>query len=265
MAAMATTLTFHQHLAGLERAAGRLAYHAARADLGISVPTCPGWTVTDLLRHQSMVHRWATANVLGAGSGTDESRGDANDTAAGAGDLVDDFTDGYRALSNALVQADPDLEAMVFLNDAPAPRHFWARRQCHETTIHAVDALSAEFRRVPTSEECAIERGFALDGIDELLAGFVTRDPTGIFPASGRTIAVVPSDSDRAWTMTAEENLVTTPQAVSAPAVSGADTTFTGTAAQLYLGLWNRGDEVAETGEPGVLERWRATENVTWS
>ena len=41
------------------------------------------------------------------------------------------------------LEAPVDLEAFVFLNDAPAPRQFWARRQCHETTIHAVDMSGA--------------------------------------------------------------------------------------------------------------------------
>lgn len=253
---MATTLTFQKHLAGLERAAGRLAYHAARADRDASVPTCPGWTVTDLLVHQSAVHRWATANVLGDG----ESTPTEDDVLAAAGnDLVDYFTEGYRALSNALVQADPDLEAKVFLLDAPAPRDFWARRQCHETTIHAVDALSASLGRVPTSEECAIDRGFALDGIDELLTGFVPRGATRMFPGSGHTIAVTPTDSDQAWTLTADDKLVTT-----RGASGDADAVFAGTAAGLFLGLWNRGSEIAETGDAGALDLWRATEHVTW-
>jgi len=43
------------------------------------------------------------------------------------------------------------------------------------------------------------------------------------------------------------------------------DATITGTAAELYLALWNRGDAVAGTGRPGVLEQWHATQRVRWS
>ena len=44
-----------------------------------------------------------------------------------------------------------------------------------------------------------------------------------------------------------------------------ADATFSGTAAQLYLGLWNRGDEVTATGRPDMLDRWRTVQRVRWS
>lgn len=252
---MATTLSFEQHLAGLERAAGRFAYHAARTDGGAAVPTCPGWTLDDLVVHVSVVHRWAEANLCGQRDG-----GPDEDDVRAAADLVDYFRDGYLALSSTLAQADPDVDAHVFLLDAPAPRDFWARRQCHETTIHAVDALSAALGRVPDAEECAIDVAFALDGIDELLAGFAPRHPTRILPGSGQTIAVTPTDGDRAWTIRSDEKLVTTQGAEP-----GADTVFSGTAAQLYLGLWNRGDEITETGRTGALGLWRNTEHVTWS
>ena len=62
-----------------------------------------------------------------------------------AADPLDWLGDGAIDLVTALVRAPDDLEAPVFLHDAPAPREFWARRQCHETTIHAVDALAARW------------------------------------------------------------------------------------------------------------------------
>ena len=36
---------------------------ASAADLSAAVPTCPGWTVTRLVRHTGIVHRWATQIV----------------------------------------------------------------------------------------------------------------------------------------------------------------------------------------------------------
>ena len=64
----------------------------------------------------------------------------------------------------------------MFLADAPSPRCFWARRQCHETTIHAVDALSASLGRYPVAADASwIGTELALDGIDELLTGFLPR------------------------------------------------------------------------------------------
>ncbi|MGH3358677.1 MAG: hypothetical protein ACRDO7_07720 [Nocardioidaceae bacterium] len=47
--------------------------------------------------------------------------------------------------------------------------------------------------------------------------------------------------------------------------VEDADATFAGTAAQLYLGIWNRGEELTTSGIPGVLEAWRSDQQVRWS
>jgi hypothetical protein len=33
----------------------------------------------------------------------------------------------------------------------------------------------------------------------------------------------------------------------------------------LYLGLWNRGEELAATGNPDVLDQWRRDMRVRWS
>lgn len=43
---------------------GLLGDAAARAGLAADVPTCPGWTVRDLLPHIGGIHRWA-ATVVG--------------------------------------------------------------------------------------------------------------------------------------------------------------------------------------------------------
>lgn len=256
MTVMATTLSFQHHLAGLERAAGRFAYHASRASGETQVPTCPEWTLNDLIVHLCIIHRWAAENLRGRRHGKPTE--DQVRHAAGDEGLVAYFRNGYRDLSNALAQADPDLEAMVFLNEAPPPREFWARRQCHETTMHAVDALATALGRVPAAEECSIDTGIAVDGIDELLTGFVTRQPTEMLPGSGHTISIETTDARWAWTVRAEDKLVTTQGAAAVP-----DTVFSGTAAQLYLGLWNRGEEIVETGDSHVLELWRDSERIT--
>ena len=46
-----------------------------------------------------------------------------------------------------------------------------------------------------------------------------------------------------------------------------ADLTISGTASDLYLLLWNRGDEarVALEGDRGLLDMWREKATVTWA
>ena len=42
-----------------------MAAAVAGADPDGTVPTCPEWTVRDLVRHMGGVHRWATGFVRG--------------------------------------------------------------------------------------------------------------------------------------------------------------------------------------------------------
>ena len=206
-----------------------------------------------------MVHRWAAAHVRGDDPDAVPTETDILKTAT---DLVGFYHEGLTALVDALRTAPPDIEAMTFLNDAPAPREFWARRQAHETTIHMVDALAASLGRVPTVEEAGVEPALAADGIDELLRGFMTRGRSKLYDGTEFTIAVTPTDLERSWVVNVAERLTVEPGDQPGDA---ADATITGSAAALYLALWNRSDRVDTAGRADVLDRWRATQRVTWN
>ncbi len=261
---MPTSLTFDQHLDVIRSSGDRLADLASSVDESTPVPTCPAWTIRQLLAHQTMVHRWATANITGADPETLPSQ---TEIASSVGDIVGYYRNGLDLLTAALAEAKPDLDARTFLNDAPAPRHFWARRQAHETTMHMVDALSATLGRSPTAAEAAIAPNVAVDGIDELLCGFFTRGRSKLFAGEEFSVLVGPTDGERGWLVRVAERLTTEPARVvgeAGPAGDDTAVTLTGTAAELYLGLWNRGDELAVSGRPDLLERWRAVQRVTW-
>lgn len=260
-------LSLDQHCTAITNAVERLTADAAAAGLEAAVPTCPGWSVRDLLAHLGMVHRWATAHVTGNGAGQQRT---ATAMAEAEGREVEDpvgwLHSGADALVSALRAAPADLDAFVFLKDAAAPRDFWARRQCHETTIHAVDGLAARLGRVPTAEEAGgagVSTALSLDGVDELLAGFLPRRSSRLRSDHPLRIAMRPSDAEAAWVVeVGEEPPVTTRHTAST--VPQVDATFSGTATQLYLGLWNRGDEL-ESDVGSVLPRWRELVRVSWS
>lgn len=261
---MPTSLTFDEHLDVVRLSGDRLVDLASSVDESTRVPTCPAWTVRKLLAHQTMVHRWATATLTGADSGALPNQ---TEIAATVDDIVGHFRNGLDLLITSLAEAEPDLDVMSFLNDAPAPRHFWARRQAHETTMHMVDALSATLDRLPTAAEAAIAPNVAVDGIDELLCGFFTRGRSKLFDGEEFTVLVRPSDGERAWLLRVAERLTTEPvPAADAGIADGGDAavSLTGTAAEVYLGLWNRGDEITVAGRPDLLDRWRAVQRVTW-
>jgi uncharacterized protein (TIGR03083 family) len=177
-------------------------------------------------------------------------------------DLPAYFAEGLALVVDALRAAPDDLQAMTFLKDPPAPRQFWARRQAHETTIHAVDALAAELGRVPTTAETAIAGDLAADGIDELLRGFFTRGRSKLYDGTDVDVLVAPTDSERRWLLHVSEKMTVAPgDATTALAAA----TLSGTCAGLYLALWNRGDDLLVEGDATVLDRWRANHRVGWS
>jgi uncharacterized protein (TIGR03083 family) len=254
---MEPQLTVGEHLAAIERAANVLTDAAARAGLDAPVPTCPKWDVRALVTHQGMVHRWAAANLRGEKG---HQTSDSEAAAAAAPDLLAWFTAGVDDLLTTIRGAPDDVEAMVFLADAPPPRRFWARRQAHETTIHSVDAVAASLGRMPSSADVIIPATLAADGIDELLRGFITRGKGKLRTDQPVTISVRTDDTAQAWTVHATtDSLVTTRERSDMP-----DAELRGTAAQLYLGLWNRGDEVEASGRADVLTLWRNQVQIRW-
>jgi uncharacterized protein (TIGR03083 family) len=245
---------------GLGAASTVLRANAMAAGLHAPVPTCPGWTVLDLVAHQGMVHRWAASHLSGAPI---EDTTAVEQEGRRSHDVLGWFDEGATALLQAVVEAPDDLEAFVFLKDAPAARLFWTRRQCHETTIHAVDALSARLGRAARADETWIRPEIAVDGIDELLVGFVTRSRRGASPGDDTTVLVRPDDVDVAWRveLATGRPIVTRRVRPGSPEAGSADHTLTGEPVDLYLRLWSRG--ASEPSEE--LERWwRDTISVTW-
>ncbi|MGC1211872.1 MAG: maleylpyruvate isomerase family mycothiol-dependent enzyme [Micromonospora sp.] len=231
---------------------------AATAGFDAEVPTCPGWDVTELVTHQGMVHRWAAANLRGD---TDHDISASQAEGKGAADLLRWYSDGLAELVDTLQATAEDAQAMVFLKDAPPPRRFWARRQAHETTIHSVDAISAVLGRSPRALDVDIDPVLAVDGIDELLTGFITRGKGRLHSAEPYTVSVRTDDTGHAWTVRISAGpIVTTPGEDKR-----SDVVFSGTAVQVYLSLWNRASEIATEGRSDVVDQWRSQMQIHWS
>lgn len=257
---MPALLHFDDYLDALTDAGHRLSVVAAEAGLDSPVPSCPAWDVRALVAHQSMVHRWASAHVTGA----DVSALPQQTALRERPDLLDYYLDGLDRLAEALRAAPPDLEALRFLKDAPPARVFWARRQAHETTIHCADAVAARLGRLPTATDVAITPDLAADGIDELLRGFFTRGRSKLAEAEPTTVLVDPADSERRWLVRIGSEFTVDPDGAEVPD-GGADVTLTGTSADVYLALWNRGENVTCSDGGRLLERWRTAQRVRWS
>jgi len=246
------------HLEGLRAAMVALVRSAERAGMRAPVPTTPDWDVRRLVAHQGMVHRWAAGIV----TGRDVDAEAVERAGRCEADPLEWLRDGAIEVVTAISEASDDLDALVFLADAPAPRDFWARRQCHETTIHAVDALSALLGRYPRASDTGwITPDLALDGIDELLAGFLPRPVSRLRSADPQRVVVRPEGSALAWAVdvSAGPPVTTTHTAAAAP---DGDVLLEGDAVALYLTLWNRSDEMAPTDG---WDLWADSAQVRWS
>ncbi len=252
-----------EHIKAVGQEAKLLAEAAKLGGLDADVPYCPGWDMRELVRHLSEIHLWAAAHV---GQPHDKPWvDDLSELSAFWPDLGvfwpdDDQLVGWYLETNAnlvkqLKAAPLDLEAFTFLLEASSPLAMWARRQAHETAIHRYDAESA------AGIESRFDAEFAADGIDELLVGFTQRGK-GFSEDSTRTMAFHATDTADRWHVTlSPEEIVT---------VCGdnpADITLSGNASDLYLAVWNRGDDsnITIDGDRELLNLWRGNKKVQWS
>lgn len=236
-----------------------LADAAERAGLDATVPSCPEWTVRDLVFHVGAVHRWAATTVREARDRPPKDIG--GDPLADAelrptdGELVPWFREGHAALVSTLDSAPDDVECWAFL-PAPSPKHFWTRRQTHETTVHRVDTELA------ANEEPVVDPAVASDGIDELLTGFVVRRRGKLRTERPRTLGVSATDTGAHWLLHVSSEPVVTERVDGA-----ADATLRGPASDVYLALWNRLSLGAldAIGDAELLSSWRELVQVRWN
>jgi uncharacterized protein (TIGR03083 family) len=247
------------HIDALRDEGERMAVAVARADPDAGVPSCPEWTVRDLVRHLGGVHRWATGYIT---SGRTETSHAELDEVVGTwpadADLAAWLARGCADLVAALVAAPDDLACWTFL-PAPSPRAMWARRQAHETAIHRVDAEQAVDAAVT-----GFAPPFAADGIDELLRLFVPRRGTTLHADPPTSLAVCCTDvSDASWLLHLDADGVRTTSGHGARAAC----TVAGAAGDLYLGLWNRSgaDDLTVEGDRQVLGQFAAAVQIRWT
>ncbi|MEN8239548.1 MAG: maleylpyruvate isomerase family mycothiol-dependent enzyme [Actinomycetota bacterium] len=240
---------------------GKLFAEAANgAGLDADVSCCPDWDVRELVRHLSSVHLWAAAHVANRATewrdhGPTELAEYWPDLAVFWPDddeLVDWYLETNANLVRELTDAPPDLECLTFL-PAPTPQAMWARRQAHETAIHRFDADSS------ANDSAEYAPDFAVDGIDEILMLFAPR--WGIPTDDAKTMVVRTTDTNNSWHVTMG------PEKISTDRGDGpADLTLTGSASDLYLAVWNRGNPpITATGDAELVATWHENYKFVWN
>ncbi|MGA9278674.1 maleylpyruvate isomerase family mycothiol-dependent enzyme [Ilumatobacter sp.] len=251
------------YIAAVESEGRRFARAAAMSELDLAVPPCPGWVMRDLVRHLGEIHLWAAANIVAPKPSwlQVDQLGDLQQywpDLAAAWPSDAELIPWYRATNATLVdvlQSAPlDVQAFTFL-PAPTPLTMWARRQASEIAIHRFDAESTQ--RIVSH----FDAGFAADMLDELITGFAPHYRSDAVTAV-RILQVVAADVDEQWWVTIGPDGITTARTGGQP-----DLTVTGSAAELYLLLWNRTHDstVQLDGDTRLMDAWRHLCQVVWS
>ena len=213
---------------------------ACARDLTAHVPTCPGWTVLDLLAHQASFQAWITTIV------TDRLLEPAAPTPIAAPDS-NDAVDWYRSIGARLVMA---------LRSSPADAHVWgvtnertvgawARRQASDTSVHRWDAQNA----TGDAEPIAHAADYISEMFEQLLPSLIRSFGA---PLPHGTLALRSTDTTDTWTMTTVDDRITI-----TPDHPQADLTLSGAASDLLLALWNRPSNADTEGDRDVLQQWR--------
>ena len=191
------------HLALLESEVAAMAQAVREADLGAPVPSCPGWTVADVVAHLTGVHRWVLRALDNEGAPPYDEEPQPDPAA--------DYERQATALLDRLRALPPDAPAWTF-DKHNKTAGFWRRRQLHEVSVHRWDVQPYQ-----------LPREVAEDGVDEVLDFFLPRQI-----ATGRT--EVPEGTLR----------LVSPERVWAFGDGRPVQTAQGTASDLALGLWGR-------------------------
>jgi uncharacterized protein (TIGR03083 family) len=132
------------------------------ADLAAPVPTCPGWTVTDLTRHVGAVYLHKTLAMReGAEPDPWPPEGLADEEPLPLLDRA------YAELVGEFAAHQPEDPAGSWYTPDQTVG-FWIRRMAQETVIHRIDGELATGQPV-----AQVPADLAVDGIDELLKVFV--------------------------------------------------------------------------------------------
>lgn len=233
-----------QYLQALARDGEAFASVAGDADLGAPVPSCPGWTLADLVYHLGEVHHfWRTI----VADRRDTWEGYEQPDRPADADLVAWYRSGLADTVAVLGAVDPAQSNWTWSTDKSAA--FVIRRMAQETAIHRWDAEQA------AGLDTGVEPHLASDGIDEFLMWFADEPKEGA-PAPGGSVHLHCGDVPGEWTV--RLNAEGTFDIERAHAKG--DCALRGSASDLLLALWRRrpASSIDVVGDADVAARFLA-------
>jgi len=211
---------------------------AARLGLDARVPSCPDWSVAELVEHTGRVHRAVTRRVRDLETARNPV---ATVPLPDRVDLLSWFEAGAGALAEVLAAASPDV-AVWNWSVTPNLASFWWRRMAQETAVHRWDGQSAHGRQQP------IEPDVAVDGVDEFFDVFLPTDFAATPPDDlGGAVLLRCTDRPEHWLVTVAGGQLVARRGQSPTDADTSQASVTASASDLLLLLWRR-VELAATG-----------------
>jgi uncharacterized protein (TIGR03083 family) len=225
---------------------------ADNADLRRPVLSCPGWTAQDVVCHLTAVYRWVTLIVTQQRT----ERPPVEERAAldqVERDPISDLAAAHTRVVAALRDAPTRLHCWTMW-PSDSSRHYWIRRQAHETLVHRIDIQDAVRHKTTTCADA--DALIAADGVDEMVTGFAQRFSRRLRAPAPTTLSLHAEDVDRQWWIRLGPG---DPEFGRGPTDDPARTTVHARAGELLLLLWNRrgADTLNVSGPTEALRLWR--------
>lgn len=251
-------MQYEDHVQHLNRYSLSFLDLARSADLDSAVPSCPGWTVADLVHHLAEVqHFWGSIvdGRLDDPGGVEPKERPSNEA------LIELFDDSRRLLEQALDKAAAGDRCWSW-SEAGGTVGWVARRQHHEAAIHLADLALASGRQPQ------ILHSTAVDGISEMIDVMLGDFPGWMSYEPKWLVEIDVDEFDVATLMTVGLLSGTGPESgqvyLDLPGTRRAeyglpDAIVSGPAEAMDLWMWGRGpvDGLTVTGEGEAVEALR--------
>ncbi|MET7620643.1 maleylpyruvate isomerase family mycothiol-dependent enzyme [Streptomyces sp. NPDC005408] len=253
---------FHREILAFEAAARR----AADADEAPMVPSCPGWSVSDLVLHLGSVHRYVTLLLeelpaerpdptdifylrLPADTECWPRPENAPNRGPLAKGLLDWFAAGAAALESCFRSIDPQEPVWAWSREQSVA--FWLRMQTIEAAVHLWDAECALEAARPVHQDLAVD---GVEHFTELMMP-VSRSRKPAAPGSGERYRFRATDVTGTWSVRFDGDEVRRTEDSESY-----DVELAGTASELMLFLWGRipADRLRVNGDLAILARYGA-------
>ena len=230
----------------------------SNADPTLSVPQCPGWSLSELTFHVARGwNYWAGVLSAGITSRNDVREIPEIERSPDHARLVDALFDAHVRLCDALHATDASMQVWTWTGSTQ--RVPWvARRMTHETMVHLWDAGQA----IGLDFEFPAE--VAADGIDEWLTWFAAAERAEGEKKVGGTVKLKCTDSKllpghHEWFVSAMKE----PKATFTRANRKGDVAIRGPAQDILMWLWRRSSNIEITGDEVVARRFQAFTDLT--